>query len=109
LEISNKLFYEDELFCRNKTPKSILCMVNLREPLQFCHVVENQSRPKGSSSWRNDEEASCCVDLIVRQYMMGFEPDQIGIIAPFMLQARPICEKLEEKLGQSARFAGGAL
>jgi DNA polymerase III delta prime subunit len=98
LKISNKLFYENELMCMNETPKSVLRMMNLSKPLQFRHVDGKESQPENSTSWRNEQEAKHCVDLVIRLYKMGFEPDQIGIMTPYKLQAKFIHEKLEKKL-----------
>jgi hypothetical protein len=100
LAISNKLFYENELICVDSTPKSMLRIMNLSGPLQCCHVRGTQVRPPNSTSWRNEEEAKYCADLIVRLYKMGFEPDQIGLITPYKLQAKFIRKKLEEKLAK---------
>jgi hypothetical protein len=103
LEISNKLFYEDELICMNETPKSLLRMMNLKCPLQLCHVKGTEFQPQNSTSWRNQEEAEYCADLIVRLYKMGLEPDQIGVISPYKSQTKFIRKKLEEKLSHRAR------
>jgi helicase MOV-10 len=78
LEISNKLFYEDELICMDATPKSILCTMNLGKPIQCCHVIGTELQAGDSTSWLNEEEAEYCADLIVRLYKIGLEPDQIA-------------------------------
>ena len=103
LAISNELFYENEASCLNKTPQSILNMMRLTGPVQFVPVPLESSEEEALLAHKQTErEADCVVDLVIKLYKIGFEPEQIGIYVAHKPQE--VLKKLNEAIRANNRM-----
>lgn len=98
LGLCNSLFYEGELKCLGRTPPSLLKILKCPKPLVFSRVRGKEYTPKYSTSRQNEKEADICIEYVFKLFKMGLEPDQIGIITPYVLQRELLIEKFNTKL-----------
>lgn len=86
LSVSNKLFYHDELKCRNKTPKKWMDLLKVNHPLVFHSVKGKDRREYATPSWFNPNEAIICIGYVNRLYKAGLKAEELGIITPYRRQ-----------------------
>lgn len=100
IQINNKEFYKNELKFTGKTPPGLLEKLKLDRPLAFKRVDGHDRRmiENYSPSWCNDQEAEACIEFLFELYLLGYEPDQIGIITYYTLQKAVLLEQFEKKL-----------
>ena len=104
LKPCNKLFYDNELVCSNRTPPSLMRMLKLNKPLVLFHTKGKEERPPRSTSFQNLEEAEICARLVIMLYMRGLEPDQIGLMSTYKKQKYVLEEELSKKIESARRL-----
>ncbi|EFN88652.1 Probable RNA helicase armi [Harpegnathos saltator] len=108
LELSNWLFYDSELLPQISPKKSkeakvlkrlkeILPSRNGLPPAVIFHGISGENRRDiESPSWYNPEEATQVYIYLMKLYKCGLEPDDIGVITPYLKQVMQIRDLLNE-------------
>ena len=96
MEVSNRLFYDNELECVGDpgTTHSLANWSALPQsnfPVLFHGVDGVNQRESNSPSWFNSDEAELVLHYVERLCCSGVKPHEIGIITPYQKQSEKAC------------------
>lgn len=86
MTVCNKMFYENELECKNQTPQKWLDLLDVKKPLVFHYKEGRDRREITNPSWFNANEAITVLTYVNRLYKSGLKPEQLGIVTPYRKQ-----------------------
>lgn len=86
LDVSSRLFYNNELKYVISTPQKWLALLEVSHPLVFHCVKGKDCKEYLNPSWFNPNEAFTCLTYVHRLYKAGLRPEQLGIITPYRRQ-----------------------
>uniref|UniRef100_A0A240PP38 RNA helicase n=1 Tax=Anopheles atroparvus TaxID=41427 RepID=A0A240PP38_ANOAO len=123
LALYSDIFYDSQLLPEQNTVEDFTLLTTLHEILNvkrptadygffFCGIDGTNKQSPDSPSWFNPAEACMVHKIVERLFRCGYNPNEIGIVTPYVMQAKTIrhifkAASLESpKVGSVEEFQG---